>query len=227
MRPKDSDPGREFVSSQRLAEALQALRVAYGLPRLPGVPRRWPTLVDVVAGEPSPVSARPSGLDLSLPEEVAAGPIELIRDALRETGRETRRAAVLPSLARWWPEDPTDDAWWEAGKTRQRELRSIKGVGLELVDRILVFVVGQAVMPLSRAAQRIVVRHGWGGLEVEYEEWQHLYQQAGQVAGIDLRMATSLIQLVGREFCRTSPMCDGCPLECLLPAGGPYEPDDG
>ena len=219
--------GRGFVSSQRLAQALQTLRATYGRPSMPGPPRHWQTLVDVVAGVARAASISPASLDLSIPDEVAEGPVELVRTVLKETGRDVRRASVLPLLARWWPGESVAETWWDSSESRRRELVQLKGVGPELVDRILLFVVGQPVMPLSRGAQRVAVRHGWGGLEAEYEEWQHVYRHAGQLAGIELPSVSLLVQQVGREFCRTRPLCDGCPLECLLPEGGPYEPEDG
>ena len=101
----------------------------------------------------------------------------------------------------------------------------MRGVGHELVDRILLLVLEVSTMPLSRAALRVGCRHGWNGLESEYQEWQQLYRQAAEVAGATLSETDRLIRQVGRSHCGTRPKCDGCPLESLLPEGGPYEPE--
>ena len=216
------------MSTQRLAEAIEKLRGAYGgleaeLAARP--PRCWSTLVDVVAGGPKAKSSDSPRVPLDQPEQLVKLPVEALQEALKVTGRDQRRAGALQALANWWPGDDPDESWCEDHERRHRELTAIRGVGHELVDRILLLVLGLPAMPLSRAALRVGCRHGWSGLESEYDEWQHLFRQAAALAASSLPEVWWLINRVGRSHCGSRPRCDDCPLESLLPEGGPYEPE--
>lgn len=216
------------MSSRRLGEAIELLQSAYGtnpsgLAEL--APRRWRTLLDVVAGASGRGKADEPGIALSDPEAVLTAPLEVVGDALKRTGRDRRRAAALKALAAWWPGDVPQTTWCDSEVSRRAELTAIRGVGPELVDRILLFVLEMGTMPLSRGALRVVCRHGWCGMESEYEEWQHIFRQASEVAGTTLKETSVLFARVGRDHCGSRPRCDGCPLEPLLPEGGVYEPE--
>ena len=204
------------------------LREAYGRPeteQLDVVPRRFRTLVDVVAGTAKPNSADVSPVALDRPDELVDLPIEALQEALKGTGRDSRRAGALQGLAGWWPGDEPEENWCADHQQRRAELMAVRGVGHELVDRILLLVLQISTMPLSRSALRVACRHGWSGLESEYEEWQHLFRQAAELADSRLEETDRLIRQVGQAHCRTQPNCEGCPLEALLPEGGPYEPE--
>ncbi|HAB13852.1 MAG TPA: hypothetical protein DCE47_19405 [Planctomycetaceae bacterium] len=216
------------MSTQRLAEAIEKLRGSYGGPEAEFAARplrRWSTLVDVVAGEPKAKIPDSPRVPLDQPEPLLDLPVEALQEALKVTGRDQRRAGALQALANWWPGDDADESWCEDHERRRMELTAIRGVGHELVDRILLLVLGLPAMPLSRAALRVGCRHGWSGLESEYDEWQHLFRRAAELADSTLPEAWWLINRVGRSHCGSRPRCDGCPLEPLLPEGGPYEPE--
>ena len=216
------------MSTLRVAEAIETLRQAYGrseAEQVAAVPRRFRTLLDVVAGAAKRNLLEESPVALDRPDELVELPIEVLREALKGTGRDPRRAAALQRLAQWWPGDEPAEDWCEDHQRRREELTAVRGVGHELVDRILLLVLEVPTMPLSRAALRVGCRHGWNGLESEYEEWQQLFRQAAELADSPLEETDRLIRQVGQLHCRTQPTCDGCPLESLLPEGGPYEPE--
>ena len=216
------------MSTQRLGEAIKRLRAAYGVSGAGPAgqpPGCWTTLVDVVAGAAKPSIAGSSPVALDRPEQLVDLPVEVLQESLKTTGRDQRRGGALQALANWWPGDDPDESWCEDHERRRAELTAIRGVGHELVDRILLLVLGLPTMPLSRAALRVGCRHGWSGLESEYDEWQHLFRQAAQLADSPLPETWWLINQVGRLHCGSRPRCDGCPLEPLLPEGGPYEPE--
>ncbi len=102
---------------------------------------------------------------------------------------------------------------------------AIRGIGHEVVDRILLDVLGLRVIPISRAMMRVACRHGWAGLEWDYEEWQHLFLAAAERGDIGPSLAYRLLNHVGATHCRAQPDCGTCPLECLLPENGPYDPE--
>jgi endonuclease III len=56
---------------------------------------------------------------------------------------------------------------------------------------------------------------------------EHLAQALDQLPEQILAELAQGMKLVGRRFCRpAAPQCEGCPLEALLPAGGPRSADD-
>ena len=216
------------MSTERLGEALQRLREVAEIGEqaqnveLPG---RFSTLVDVVAG---PEKFKPDGeeaIPLDRAEELVDLPLEVLQETVKKTGRDSRRAAALLGLAAWWPGDDPEEAWRDDHQRRREELTASRGIGHELVDRILLVVLAVPTMPLSRSALRIGCRHGWSGLESEYDEWQHLFGHSSEVSGIPLRQIDLLINWIGQSHCGPRPKCEGCPLEPLLPDGGPYEPE--
>jgi len=222
------------MSLTRLDEAARELRLRYGnLPRW-GEPHAWKTLVRLVAArglredvwelrwrdlEESPLQSA---------EGTAACSLAEIIELLTPLGRAKQTAPTLLGLARWWNAKLETDGevnWQRPLEELQEELRQIRGVSIELADRVLLFVGERTVFPVDRAAMRIVCRHGWLGPEADYEEWQSFF--ASGVAGTetDLQSLSLWMGKVGEEHCGPRPRCEGCPLQPLLPEGGPYEPD--
>lgn len=158
-------------------------------------------------------------------------PSEII-DCLRDAGLilPARSATLLVRLARWYSKAfGNDDLYHDpaAGELTglRAELAAINGVGLATADTILL-AVGQPTYPLDRATYRVLVRHGWIDSTTEYDQASELLsRQAGGNSEEIARLSTWLVQ-VGRQFCAPrSPRCQPCPLRCVLPEQGPFEPD--
>jgi endonuclease-3 related protein len=161
--------------------------------------------------------------------ETAACGLGEIQELLAPIGRVKQSAPVLKSLAGWWlkhgPKGGAGEGEGLSEQAREKLLR-IPGVSLELADRILLFAAGQVVYPVDRATIRIACRHGWLGLEAEYEEWQasfvgSLSEHAGGLEQFSLWAAQ-----VGKDYCGPQPNCTTCPLRSLLPENGPYDFND-
>lgn len=214
------------MEPSRLKRAAELLRSHYGAPSSFGDPGRWNTLVNVILARPN----RSAPYDvLRSPLSTAEAGREELADALAPVPRGRQKAPVLKALAQWWLGrfGESDEAAWEGDLGRLREeLLRIRGVSLELADRLLLFVGGRAVYPIDRATARIAARHGWIGPEAEYDEWQAYFVQGLSAAGIDARHFSTWMTRLGREHCGPSPRCDACPLRPLLPPGGPYTPGD-
>ena len=214
------------MSRSALQEAVRRLADHYGRQVEPGPNWQWLTVVEVVAG-PAGRGQAVAESPLGDPAWIAETPADLVRDAIETDRRNTRRTGVLVALARWWCDSFGPEPFATPPERSVRdELAVIRGVGPELLDRLRLYVAGERVVPISRATIRVACRHGWCSTEAEYDEWQHVLCQAADDAAIELAQLPPLFARVGREFCRTQPRCDECPLEPLLPSGGPYEPVD-
>jgi endonuclease-3 related protein len=131
---------------------------------------------------------------------------------------------VARTLARWWLEHASTEGTlrWEGNSEDLREsLRSQRGVSLELADRIALFVADLPVFPVDRTTVRIAGRHGWLGVEADYDEWQSTFVPL-EAAPAELRRLSLQFARIGHDHCGPKPKCTGCPLESLLPEGGPY-----
>ncbi len=222
------------MSHSQLQNAVGLLNPHFGRGVSSGMLASWPTLVNVVADRTKLDDATGQWIQnsvLETPASASSAEVDEIVAALDRVPRSRQKATVLKPLADWWVKrfgdqiDTDTDEWGRAAETILEELRRIRGVSLELADRILLFVGGVPVYPLDRASMRVACRHGWLGFESEYDEWQSYFVQGCDADRVALQQFSDWLRRVGSEFCGPKPKCDGCPLAPLLPDGGPYEPD--
>lgn len=142
-------------------------------------------------------------------------------------------AAALVALAKWWRRARREDGDLSEGnpfentsiETLREKLRAMPGISLELADKLLL-AGGRLAIPLDRGTQRVVCRHGWLDWQSEYEEWQSLFRREWPDPAT-LAEVSWLFGRVAKDFCRPkAPLCEGCPLQRLLPLHGPIEFDD-
>ncbi|HET6425594.1 MAG TPA: endonuclease III domain-containing protein [Planctomycetaceae bacterium] len=153
----------------------------------------------------------------------AASPASLMA-ALEEVPRGPQKSSVLIRLAQWWGEEFGDDdsPEWRADIEHYRAaLRSIRGIGPETADRLLLFAAGRTVFPVDRAILRIAVRHGWLDWPVDDESAQSSLVSAFGSDVPEMQFAARRLKAIGAEFCGRVPKCEACPLKSWLPEPGP------
>jgi endonuclease-3 related protein len=125
------------------------------------------------------------------------------------------------------------------------ELLELNGVGLETADSILLYAGNHPVFVVDAYTRRVLLRHGIINEKTGYEEIRAMIEHAissseaeclvAQNAVFDprhpvSRMSSSarsalaqhynelhaLIVRVGNHYCRTKPICEGCPLQSFL-----------
>jgi endonuclease-3 related protein len=109
----------------------------------------------------------------------------------------------------------------ETGALRKR-LLALGGVGPETADAILLYALGHAVPVADEYLRRIAERHGLlAGRATrnrsDYETLARLLEEAFVFDPAEDRLrllneAHALIVAVGKQHCRPSPACHGCPL---------------
>lgn len=113
----------------------------------------------------------------------------------------------------------TDD---RVAKKRRAELLGVHGIGPETADVILLYAGNATVFVIDAYKRRIMARHGWGEPTAKYEEVQRFWRRRLPRDTSVYAEAHALAVRVGVEHCRKpTPRCDGCPLQSLLPRGGP------
>jgi endonuclease III related protein len=161
------------------------------------------------------------------PGIVESSPDELI-EWLGPLGNARQKADRLLKLARFIVEryDGSIEALLGADpETLRGELLSLPGIGAHTADSILLFAGRRPSFVVDLAAHRVLKRHGWIEFEADGEAIKESVEAALARDPVKLAEFHDLLDLIGRQHCRKAPLCDGCPLAELLPAGGPLAPE--
>ncbi|MEK7793229.1 MAG: endonuclease III domain-containing protein [Candidatus Hydrogenedentota bacterium] len=106
-------------------------------------------------------------------------------------------------------------------ETLRTQLLSVHGIGHETADDILLYVCGKPVFVVDAYTRRIFSRHGLVPKNSAYTPLREFFENA-LVPDVDaFKEYHALIVYTGKEYCRTKPRCDQCPLRATLKPGQP------
>lgn len=109
-------------------------------------------------------------------------------------------------------------------ETLRNELLEINGVGPETADSILLYAGQKPTFVVDTYTLRILARHGLVEFDTDYHTLKE-YVESHLERDVPLyNEFHALFVRLGHQYCRKRPKCEGCPLEELLPEGGPLEP---
>lgn len=102
----------------------------------------------------------------------------------------------------------------------REKLLAVRGIGPETADSILLYAFDRPVFVVDAYTARVLSRHGIAAPRARYGDLQRLI-----AARIPRRRALynefhALFVRVGKEFCRKTPRCGGCPLRQHRGAAG-------
>lgn len=95
------------------------------------------------------------------------------------------------------------------------ELLSIKGVGRETADSILLYALDRPVFVVDAYTARIAFRHELIEPQADYEQLRELFQSNLPQESKLFNEYHALLVRLGKEFCRAKARCPNCPLEKL------------
>ncbi|MCS1407884.1 MAG: Endonuclease III [Verrucomicrobia subdivision 3 bacterium] len=109
------------------------------------------------------------------------------------------------------------------------ELLTVKGIGPETADSILLYAGNHASFVVDAYTKRIFTRHRWVSGRASYDEIKRLCETSLNHVPNSRRLDywqdyhAQLVN-IGKDYCRPgNPRCDLCPLKSLLPSDGqPY-----
>lgn len=140
---------------------------------------------------------------------------------IRSSGYFRQKAERLRLFARW-----ARGAGELAGRLRREpvgelrpELLSLKGVGPETADSMLLYGGGRAVFVVDAYTRRIGSRVGWFSSKAAYAEVQEFFMRALPASSRAYNEAHALFVRLAKEHCRTKPVCRACPLKPGCAAG--------
>lgn len=154
------------------------------------------------------------------PRKIHELDLETLEEAIRPSGTFRQKARRLRSVATWLVErygGSVEEAARADAATLRRELLEIPGIGPETADSILLYALDKPAFVVDTYTYRVLSRHHLVGEETDYEEMQSLLR-----AGLPEQPKLygefhALFVAVGKKFCRSTPKCQGCPLEPFLP----------
>lgn len=103
----------------------------------------------------------------------------------------------------------------------RHELLAIKGIGPETADDILLYACDKPVFVVDAYTRRILSRHGLVSPNIGYEELRGVFELYLSPDVAMFKEYHGLIVYTGKDFCRKTPRCEGCPLAPILPESGP------
>jgi endonuclease-3 related protein len=215
---KSDDRRREGIDDERAARSLRkAVREVRAAAMVAGA--------DEVRG-PRLENVREAGvLD---PHRLHQLPVEELAELIRPAGYYRVKAQRLRNLLKLVVEQYDGDleAMFSGPPDLLREeLLAVRGVGPETADAILLYAGEKPAFVVDTYAQRVLARHGWIDFDADYHMIQeHIVSELPS----DVRLYNeyhALLVRVGKDHCKTAPKCEGCPLQELLPDGGPRTPE--
>lgn len=92
-------------------------------------------------------------------------------------------------------------------------LLSIKGIGPETADSILLYAGNRPVFVIDTYTHRILMRHSMCDEQATYHELQEFFEDNLPEDSPFFNEFHALIVQTGKNFCRKKPLCENCPLE--------------
>ncbi|MBN1755040.1 endonuclease III domain-containing protein [bacterium] len=142
---------------------------------------------------------------------------EMLSELIRPSGYYNQKARKIMNFLEY--------LWAEYGGDIERmklkgvdslryELLSIKGIGLETADSILLYALGKPVFVVDTYTYRIMYRHGFLSEETSYQDIQELFYRYLAKDLLIYNEYHALLVSCGKNFCKKKePLCSGCPLK--------------
>ncbi len=143
-------------------------------------------------------------------------PAEMLAEEIRPAGYFNIKAGRLKNLINFIMERYSGDLGLllreKTGALREG-LLSVKGIGPETADSILLYAARRPVFVIDAYTYRILNRHGLVEDQITYDELQSLFRDNLQEDETLFNEFHALIVRIGKDFCRGKPLCDSCPLK--------------
>ncbi|NPA86637.1 MAG: endonuclease III domain-containing protein [Candidatus Diapherotrites archaeon] len=148
------------------------------------------------------------------PERITSCPLNELRELIKPAGFYNQKALYLKELSRFLLDHPLEELATLPTHELRRLLLSIKGIGKETADSILLYVFNRPVFVADRYSHRVFSRLGiWRG-PYRYEEIRSLVEEEMKDPE-ELKEFHALVVELAKNYCRPQPRCDACPLKDL------------
>jgi endonuclease-3 related protein len=152
-------------------------------------------------------------------EGIAALDEERLAELVRPSGYYRQKAARLKGLVAFIEGEGGLEALLARPAPELREaLLSVKGVGPETADSIVLYAAGKPAFVVDAYTRRIASRLGLCQPDASYDELQRLFASSLPEDVPLFNEYHALLVALGKDVClKREPRCDGCPLAELCP----------
>lgn len=152
-------------------------------------------------------------------ERMAELPIDLLAEYIRPAGYFNVKAGRLKNLFTMIEQEfggNIDSMMKEDTASLRRILLSIKGIGPETADSILLYACDRPIFVVDAYTYRILLRHDLIPEDFGYEDIQQVFMDNLELDSALYNEFHALLVCTGKDFCKkTNPRCNGCPLEVM------------
>lgn len=103
----------------------------------------------------------------------------------------------------------------ESLESARKKLLDVHGIGPETADSILLYALEKPVFVIDAYTKRILSRHGLAEEKISYEDLQKFFMDHLKSDVAFFNEYHAQLVHIGKDFCRTKPKCDHCPLNGL------------
>lgn len=149
---------------------------------------------------------------------------ETLAETIRPSGYYHIKAKRLKSLVRFLLEEYSgniETMCAESLPVLREKLLSVKGIGPETADSILLYACQKPVFVSDAYTQRILKRHGLIPDDADVSQIRALCMAHLPHDASFFNQFHALLVYAGKTFCRKTPKCSPCPLRALLGKTGP------
>jgi endonuclease-3 related protein len=148
------------------------------------------------------------------PEFIASVTKEELAQIIRSSGYHNQKALKLKEITKWFKKYSYDiqQARKVDGSLLRDELLSIKGIGRETADSILIYALNKPFFVVDAYTKRLLFRFGFD-IHETYDDLRLSIER--NIPG-DLSIYNEFHALIvehSKSFCKKLPACEGCPLE--------------
>jgi endonuclease-3 related protein len=142
---------------------------------------------------------------------------------IRSSGTHQVKARRVMAFVRWLGREYGGStrrmAREEAGVLR-RKLLAVHGIGPETADSIALYAAGKPLFVVDAYTRRVFPRLGFLSGAEPYDEVQGLFMSVLPEDAPLFNDYHAQIVRLGKEHCRSKPLCPGCPLDAVCPRHG-------
>jgi endonuclease-3 related protein len=146
-------------------------------------------------------------------------PIEFLAEKIRPAGYFNLKARRLKNLLYFVNREyqgDLDTLFAEETYTLRESLLTVKGIGPETADSILLYAANKPIFVIDAYTHRILSRHTMITEEDDYHSMQELFHDVLPADTALFNEYHALLVRLGKDFCKkTKPLCSSCPIEGL------------
>lgn len=148
----------------------------------------------------------------------------ILAETIRPSGYYHVKAKRLKSLVRFLIEEYSGNIKRMCAETLpvlREKLLSVRGIGPETADSILLYACRKPVFISDAYTQRILRRHGLISDDTDVPQIRAIFMTHLPHNASLFNQFHALLVYTGKTFCRKTPKCTPCPLRILLEETGP------